>query len=45
MGRPAVLPLVLAVWCAFAFGIYAVLFRPVRALFRTRRENLALVVS
>jgi hypothetical protein len=45
MGRPAVLPLVLAVWCAFAFGISAVLFRPVRALFRTRRENLALVVS
>jgi hypothetical protein len=43
--RPGLLPVVLGVWCAIAFGVSVLMFRAVRALFHRRRENLALVVS
>ncbi|HEX2458288.1 MAG TPA: hypothetical protein VHI99_31625 [Vicinamibacterales bacterium] len=42
--NPALAPVLLVAWCAFAFAIGRLLFIPVRRVFAGRRENLGLVV-
>jgi hypothetical protein len=41
--RPALLPVLLLVWCAIAYTIGRVLFLPARKIFAKRRENLAMI--
>jgi hypothetical protein len=43
LDRPALAPVFLVVWCAFCALVSALSFRPVRALFERRRENLLIV--
>ena len=43
LGRPAVVPVLLLVWCAITYAIGRVLFIPVRHVFAKRRENLAMI--
>jgi hypothetical protein len=42
--RPAAAPIMLLVWCALAIVISRLLFIPVAALLKRRRENLGMVV-
>jgi hypothetical protein len=43
LDRPALVPVLLLVWCVIAYGIGRLLFVPVRRIFASRRENLALI--
>jgi hypothetical protein len=43
LDRPLLLPALLLGWCAIAYGISALLFIPARRIFRSRRENLAMM--
>ncbi len=44
LGRAALVPLLLLVWCAVAFLLGRLLFVPARKIFARRRENLAMLV-
>jgi hypothetical protein len=41
--RPALVPLVLLLWCGVSYALARALFVPVRRLFEARRENLAML--
>jgi hypothetical protein len=43
LDRPALVPVLLLVWCVIAYAIARLLFIPVRRIFASRRENLALI--
>ena len=43
--KPALTPVLLALWCVVAFGVNRVLFVVARRIFAARRENLALLLS
>jgi hypothetical protein len=43
LDRPTLVPVLLLVWCVIAYGISRLLFVPVRRVFASRRENLALI--
>jgi hypothetical protein len=45
LGKPALVPVLLALWCAVAFVLNRVLFVVARRVFAARRENLALLLS
>jgi hypothetical protein len=42
-GRPALVPVLLVVWCAICAAVSLVVFGLVAALFERRRENLLIV--
>ncbi|HJR58227.1 MAG TPA: hypothetical protein VJ813_02470 [Vicinamibacterales bacterium] len=42
--RPSLAPVLLAIWCAIAYGVGRLLFIPARRFFAARRENLAMLV-
>jgi hypothetical protein len=44
MHRPALVPVVLLLWCAACYGISMLLFVPARRIFASRRENLAMLL-
>jgi hypothetical protein len=45
MGRPNLVPILIACWCGIALAANRVLFRAVAVLFEKRKENLGLVVK
>jgi len=45
LGRPALAPLLMIVWCGVALAISRALFKAVTVLFEKRRENLGMVVN
>jgi hypothetical protein len=42
--KPALAPVLLAVWCVVAYALGRLGFVPVRRIFDARRENLGLVI-
>lgn len=43
LDRPVLAPVLMAVWCAIAYGIGRILYRPARRIFNARRETLVLL--
>jgi hypothetical protein len=44
VARPALIPVLLLLWCAVACGLSFLLFIPARRIFASRRENLSMLL-